>query len=138
MSIIVDIDGTIADNMHRQSVLEAEPKNWDAFFMECHLDLPIEPVIEIVRLLSLSREILIVTGRPQKYRQLTMFWLKKHNIPWHHLYMRPEGDYCPDHIIKEEIRKHYDPKLAIDYRQTVVDMWRRNGLICLQNEPKYC
>lgn len=24
------------------------------------------------------------------------------------------------------------------HRQSVVDMWRRNGLICLQNEPKYC
>ena len=143
MSIIVDIDGTIADNMHRQSVLDAEPKDWDAFFRECHLDLPIEPIVEIVKLLEPHYAILIVTGRSEKYRELTKFWLKKYNIPYDELYMRPENDYRPDHEIKEEIlftirKNNYNPLLAIDDRQSVVDMWRRNGLICLQNEPKYC
>lgn len=141
-AIIVDIDGTIADNMHRQSVLEAEPKNWDAFFMECHLDLPIEPIVEIVQILEKHHTVLIVTGRSEKYRELTKLWLQKHKIIYDELYMRPENDYRPDHEIKEEIllkiRETYDPILAIDDRQQVVDMWRRNGLICLQNEPKYC
>jgi len=141
MSVIVDIDGTIADNTHRQSVLEADPKDWDSFFLECHLDLPIEPVVEIVQALDKLHAILIVTGRSEKYRELTKFWLKKHDIPYDELYMRKEGDYRPDHEIKEEIlieiRKFYQPMLAIDDRQTVVDMWRRNGLVCLQNEPKY-
>jgi hypothetical protein len=141
MSIIVDIDGTIADNMHRQSILEAEPKNWDAFFSECHLDLPIEPVVEIVQILDKYHSILIVTGRSDKYRELTTLWLKKYEIPFEELYMRKDGDFRPDHEIKEEIlhiiRQSYNPFLAIDDRQSVVDMWRRNGLICLQNEPKF-
>ena len=141
-SIIVDIDGTIADNIHRQSLLVPEPKNWDAFFIECHNDAPIFPVIEVVQILEKHHSILIVTGRPEKYRELTKFWLKKHDVVYDELYMRAEGDYRPDHEIKEEIllkiRETYDPILAIDDRQQVVDMWRRNGLICLQNEPKYC
>ena len=142
MSIIVDIDGTIADNLHRQSALDTEPKDWDAFFRECHLDLPIEPIVEIVQILEKHHSILIVTGRSEKYRELTKFWLLKHQIIYDELYMRAEGDYRPDHIIKEEIlviiKEKYNPILAIDDRQQVVDMWRRNGLICLQNEPKYC
>lgn len=141
-SIIVDIDGTIADNMHRQSILEADPKDWDSFFLECHQDEPIVPVVDIVQVLEKVYSILIVTGRSEKYRELTKFWLKKHEIPYDKLYMRREGDYRPDHEIKEEIlmkiRESYSPFLAIDDRQSVVDMWRRNGLICLQNEPKYC
>ena len=139
-AIIVDIDGTIADNMHRQSALDSEPKDWDAFFMDCHLDAPIEPVLEVVRALSENNLIFIVTGRSEKYRELTRLWLIKHKVPYAELYMRAEGDYRPDHEIKEEIlfeiRKNYSPTLAIDDRQSVVDMWRRNGLICLQNEPK--
>jgi hypothetical protein len=140
-AIIVDIDGTIADNMHRQNVLENEPKNWDAFFMECHLDLPIEPIVDLVQILEKHHIILIVTGRSEKYRELTKLWLQKHKIIYDKLYMRREGDYRPDHEIKEEIlleiRENYSPFLAIDDRQSVVDMWRRNGLICLQNEPKF-
>ena|ERR1700728_1405229 len=141
MSIIVDIDGTIADNSHRQHILDTEPKNWDEFFLGCYDDEPIQPVIDVVQALSVYHEILIVTGRSEKYRELTKLWLKKHEIDYLKLYMRPEGDYRPDHEMKEEILKkirlHFDPTLAIDDRQSVVDMWRRNGLICLQNEPKY-
>lgn len=143
MSIIVDIDGTIADNQHRQSVLEFSPKNWDTFFSECVNDLPIEPIVGIIQILSSYHSILFVTGRNEKYRIITEAWLHKHEIPFEELYMRPNGDYRCDHEMKEfllinEIRKQYNPKLAIDDRQSVVDMWRRNGLICLQNEPKYC
>ncbi len=52
--------------------------------------------------------------------------------------MRPEKDYRPDYIIKEEILMQlkdegFWPDLVIDDRQTVVDMWRRNGIICLKN-----
>jgi uncharacterized HAD superfamily protein len=142
MSIIVDIDGTIADNTHRQHFLETEPKNWEQFFLESHGDLLIEPVAEIVRALEKQYCILIVTGRSERYRELTKLWLKKYDIEYSKLYMRAEGEYRLDHEIKEEIlieiRKTYNPILAIDDRQSVVDMWRRNGLICLQNEPKYC
>ena len=74
------------------------------------------------------------------------------------LFMREFGDYRPDHIIKEEIlwrkikpyiekRINYSWKentkivqmgwkkrisLVLDDRDEVVDMWRRNGLVCHQ------
>lgn len=141
-AIIVDIDGTIADNLHRQNILNSNPKDWDTFFQESHLDEPILPVVEIVQILEKVYSILIVTGRSEKYRGMTKSWLKKHKISYDKLYMRPDNDYRPDHEIKEEIlikiKQNYSPFLAIDDRQSVVDMWRRNGLICLQNEPKYC
>lgn len=140
MDIIVDIDGTIADNAHRQSVLDTEPKDWNAFFAGCMDDLPIWPILLLIESFC-GGNVLLVTGRSERYRALTISWLEKYIINFHELYMRKEGDFRPDHIVKEEIlinqiRPKYDPELAIDDRQCVVDMWRRNGLICLQNEPK--
>lgn len=142
MTIIVDIDGTIADNKHRQNLLTTDPKNWDAFFDQCPNDAPIFPVVSVVIALSAIHHILMVTGRSEKYREMTKNWLNLHLIPCDGLYMRADGDYRPDEVVKEEIlariRETHTPILALDDRQSVVDMWRRNGLICLQNEPKYC
>lgn len=140
MAIIVDIDGTLADNKHRQSLVQTAPKQWDEFFKLCEFDSVIEPVAEVVRSMNRDHHILIVTGRPERYRESTVRWLRKHNVPFWSLYMREDDDHRPDHIIKHEIltqiRYVHDPILAIDDRPEVVNMWRENGIICLQNEPK--
>jgi hypothetical protein len=52
------------------------------------------------------------------------------------LLMRKDGDFRADHIVKQEILdKHIDKErvlFVLDDRQQVVDMWRRNGLVCFQ------
>ena len=45
--VICDIDGTIANNDHRQHYLEGK-KDWDGFFSEIINDSPIMPVIKII------------------------------------------------------------------------------------------
>lgn len=136
MSIIVDIDGTLADNSHRQHLIETE--GWDVFFSECYHDIPIEPIVSIVQILEEYHSILIVTGRPEKYKALTRQWLDKNGIRFLELYMRKDGDHRPDYEVKQEmlveIKREYDPLLVIDDSPKVVKMWRDNGLICLQNE----
>jgi hypothetical protein len=54
--------------------------------------------------------------------------------------MRGDGDKRPDHIVKKiilsDMRKvGLDPVLVFDDRQSVVDMWRGEGLTCLQVAP---
>ena len=56
------------------------------------------------------------------------------------LYMRKEGDFRPDAKVKEELLNQirsdgYEPILAFEDRQRVVDMWRRNGIQCCQVAP---
>jgi hypothetical protein len=51
--------------------------------------------------------------------------------------MRSDNDYRADFIVKEELLAQlradgYNPVMAFDDRQQVVDMWRENGLICAQ------
>lgn len=92
-------------------------------------------------------EILFVTGRSEKYREQTVDWLannlgygdpesQKANIS-KNLYMRKNGDYRPDYVIKEEIYKNkiesrYKVQAVFEDRKTVVDMWRKLGLTCYQ------
>ncbi len=50
---------------------------------------------------------------------------------------RQDGDRRPDYEVKEEMLQKIrdcglDPKVAFEDRNQVVDMWRRNGLICYQ------
>jgi uncharacterized HAD superfamily protein len=141
MDIIVDIDGTISDCRHRMHHILKDKKDWDAFHAEIHLDQPIQPVASIVRSLQPLSFIIICTGRPVEYRKQTLEWLDKHKIRANELFMRCTGDYRPADIVKEEMLhvmhcKGHNPQLAFEDKQSCVDMWRRNGIICLQNSMK--
>lgn len=141
MNIIVDIDGTLADMRHRRHFVIDGNHDWKSFYESMVMDTPIQPVVDLVNELYRHNFIALVTGRPSNYVSHTSEWLEKYKIQFHSLYMRKEGDMRPDYIVKEEILheikvKYGIPDLVIDDRQDVVDMWRRNGIICLQNSMK--
>jgi predicted kinase len=132
---LVDIDGTVADVQHRLHLLP----DWAAFFGAMEQDPPIQPVIDIVNRLSVTDRIVFVSGRPEEYRTVTLDWLRRQHVMFDALFMRPSGDYRPDHVVKAEllaqIRERFDVQAVIDDRPSVVEMWRREGLVCLQNAP---
>jgi hypothetical protein len=143
MDIIVDIDGTLADCRHRRHFVTDGNHDWKSFFESMTEDTPIEPVIKLVEYMHLNEHanIVLVTGRPEEYRYLTERWLCDKDVYFDRLLMRKTKDYRPDYVIKEEILNElkatgFNPDLVIDDRQDVVDMWRRNGIICLQNSMK--
>lgn len=150
--VIVDVDGTLSNNDHRQRFLDkekysgmTEDDRWECFFSLCFLDSPKIATIETVTALyKAGHRIVIFTGRPEKYREPTREWLNFHQVPFSALYMRPDEDRAPDHEVKEKMlskmymdsgfSKH-DVMLVLDDRQSVVDMWRRLGLTCFQVAP---
>lgn len=86
--------------------------------------------------------IVVVTARPDDldYKNKTVTWYAGKNIPYDGFYMRAGGDYRKDDIVKQEIylqmiEDGWEPVLALDDRQQVVDMWRSIGLPCLQVNP---
>lgn len=152
-TIIVDIDGTIADLTHRLKYIELHPqgpdgdlrKDWDGFYDAAKDDEPIEEMVELVRdLVSIGYNLIFVTGRSERIRVLTEQWLKKHimwdpeGVPFRYpIFMRKEGDRRPDHVIKKEIYNTYikdkfDIKFVLEDRGRVVEMWRYLGIRCLQ------
>jgi phosphoglycolate phosphatase-like HAD superfamily hydrolase len=138
--IIFDIDGTLADIQHRIHHIKEKPKSWRKFREGILDDTPHTDIFWLLHTFhSVGCRILIASGRSEYERDLTAFWLYKHGIKgkYEKLYMRARDDYRGDYIIKKEIleemrRDGYNPTMAIDDRDQVVNMWRENGIRCLQ------
>ena len=97
------------------------------------------PVAELYLALwsSTSFECVLVSGRPEEYRPVTEQWLTWNEIPFNRLLMRRAKDNRKDAIVKEEILRQLlsdgaEIAFAVDDRQSVVDMWRSNGITCFQ------
>jgi hydroxymethylpyrimidine pyrophosphatase-like HAD family hydrolase len=145
-TVIFDLDGTLADITKRRemSTKENGKIDWDIFFEPNNIwfDLPNEPVITMAQLLSEKHRIVIFSGRSKSTKDETKRWLKKFDVPFDVIKMRPtsnEWKFMPD----DELKQHWldtlfpdDKKNGIlcvfDDRQKVVDMWRRNGVTCFQ------
>ena len=134
-AVIFDLDGTLADNDHRSP--------YDLSL--CHKDGPKEMVILLLKMLrEKGYKIITVSGRESGtvedqtvFRRMTQKWVLDHVGETHEHYQRAQGDARKDDIVKEEIffdhiASRFNVKLAVDDRQTVVEMWRRIGLECWQ------
>ena len=145
-TIICDIDGTLADLSHRLHHVQTpgKKKDWDAFFAAAPKDGVHEPVWETLRALHSidggGYNIIFCSGRPERTRRETSIWIS--STCWYkgfELLMRKDGDRRDDSIVKQEILDaHIDKErvlFVLDDRQRVVDMWRRNGLVCFQVAP---
>jgi hypothetical protein len=141
--VIVDIDGTIADNSHRVHHIRKHPKDWKSYEMGVMDDKPHFDIIYILESLeTCGAKLLLCTGRMENERDSTINWLKIHYLDFlfDKLYMRSLNDYRSDDVVKKElldqIRKDgYNPTIVFEDRQRVVDMWRTEGLRCLQVQP---
>lgn len=139
--VIFDLDGTLALIDHRRHFVNGKKKNWDAFHKACSDDKVNQPVADIFRLLlSVGRHVIIFSGRSDVAAQETFSWLGWHNLIPHGMYMRKEGDFTPDHELKEGWLKDLQNAgikvdCVFDDRQSVVEMWRENGITCLQVAP---
>ncbi len=131
-AIIVDVDGTLADMKGVRG-----PFDWD----KVDQDRPHNDIITLVQeLKSLGKKIIIVTGRDGICKQKTINWLNKYNVPIDKFFIRPEGSFEKDSIIKgkiymDDIRPYYDIEFVLDDRDQVVNFWRDLGLRCLQVAP---
>lgn len=139
--VLCDIDGTLAEISHRLEHVKKEPKDWKKFFEMMYADSPRAEVVEFV--LEKKREgygIIIITARPEDYREVTMDWLDEtfHSFgeeerPFTTLLMRPSGNKQPDDQVKQDMLNRYFPdkstiQLVIDDRPRVIRMWKENGL----------
>ena len=145
-TVIFDLDGTLAQCTDRlaKAQIHSDLKNkkfdWNVFRDNGLLmkDTPHPQLLEILKMyVDIGYRIIIVTGRPDYLRDITMQWLAKNNIPGiAGVYMRKADDHRQDSIIKKEILdnelKDHDIHVVYEDRARVVDMWRENGITCFQ------
>ena len=148
--VIFDLDGTLANIEERRKLATKDngKMDWDKFFdpENIRLDKPNPAVIKMAQVLAESGHMIaILSGRSKGTQLTTKSWLNRNNVPYHIIKMRPtskEWMYMPD----DELKQHWlddlfpgdirDRIVAVfDDRQKVVDMWRKNGLTCMQVAP---
>lgn len=148
-AIIVDIDGTTAHNDGHRGFYEYDRVKFDE---------PKKDVIAVVQaMVRLGYVPLFVSGRSDACREVTAEWIWEHVLSALHmttklmpttiaqlsmtnenqvgrykLFMRHEGDYRDDALIKYEIAQefiapHYDVKACLDDRLRVCRMWHAIG-----------
>lgn len=124
------------------SGLDFREARWDKFHAEVDLDPPKQTIIDLIKILHAHYEVIIVSGRSPEHGCgiKTEAWLDQHLCEdgerfYRHLFMRQAGDYKPDYEHKQEILDLLPRDriaFVLDDRDQVVEMWRKNGLTCLQ------
>ena len=124
--VIVDIDGTLANNKRRSP-----------YDMDKIKDDPVIPATKV--LVDWAYEncfVFLVSWRPESARKDTEERLAKNSISYTLLFMRPTDDTRPDTEIKKEIyemhiKDVYSVLFAIDDRTRIVDQRRAMGIYTL-------
>ena len=137
--IVVDLDGTLYNSTQRSHHIQA--KDWEGFHAASINDPPNQDVIDLIKLISWngSQRLIFmgVTGRNERYREITMKWLLKHHVPLDELHMRPDDNYESDIEIKtkllsDALQAHdmgiEDVWFALEDRDRVVDHFRSIGI----------
>jgi len=138
--VIFDLDGTLAliDKRREISTKDNGKMDWSKFFDPDMVDLddPNTPVITMANLLSSQYHIWILSGRSDVTQDATLDWLRKHNVHFDYLQMRPQNHlYMADNDLKQMWLDSIGVEnvaMVFDDRQQVVDMWRQNGLTTFQ------
>lgn len=139
-AIILDIDGTVAE-LTPDRVAMLRDRQFDQFNDTCATSRPIPSIVNLVRhyVTTSNSLIIVMTGRPEHMRLLTVSWLYANGIYPGKILMRPNDDNSTsDADLKEQwlkkLRDHYgfDIQFALDDRDSVVQMFRRNGVVALQ------
>jgi len=138
-AVIVDIDRTLCNITENGEIYNGgddtkrRPYDWDRVAE----DKPIEAMCQLVRSIREKYHIVLLTGRSEDAREGTKKWLKKNHIHYDKLLMKASGSYEQSAITKYEsyvndIKDEYDIAFAIDDDQRIVDMWQKEGIICLK------
>jgi hypothetical protein len=132
MIIFCDVDHTVSDAAWRQGIWAAQ--RWDEYYLEAEKDPPIEPMIRMIQLLHHDgNRIIGSTARPEKWRNLTMKWLIRNNVPFDDLFMRGPNDRRTSPLVKVGFTKIIMPELVIDDRPDVCAAFCEIGISTLMS-----
>lgn len=145
--IVCDLDSTLADNGHRSHL--AESKQWTLFHDICYEDTSFPWCVKLLEGMNTAFPELrfyFVTGRPERVREKTWFWLVK-NLSGEVmkkavLHMKPLGwnkgsAALKQKIYEDYIRPEHKVLFVLEDEHDVVGMWRAMGLVCLQPKDNH-
>lgn len=136
--VLVDIDHTLSDAFHRDPMIGTVP--WDEYHGAADKDDPAQEIGVLIRAMMVQRLTIVgLTGRPEKWRDLTIKWLIRHDLPLDDLLMRPDDDYRKAGLVKVDLVKktygenwHDKVLCIIDDNEGVIETFRGENVTCLQ------
>ena len=135
-AIILDLDGTLCDCEHRVHFMRERPKRREEFHSACVHDSVIPASKAIIDMAEEKGiRVILLSARPIRFKPQTEGWLKRNHIHYDQLILSSHPELSdPDYKIKmykELIEPFNEVIFTVDDRDTVVQMWRQNGLTCL-------
>lgn len=106
----VDVDGTLTREVIGKEIMTLDPKEISKILLNC------SPKNGIDILLETSHDIYIITGRQEKFRQITTDWLDMYGIPYKDISMFPNDFYT---INGYSVPKYVGLKLGIHIEKNI-------------------
>ena len=133
--VICDIDGTVANNDHRQHLLK-DHGDWDKFFEQLDKDKPLKEIIYMVeKKHKEGKKICFITGRPERYRKKTERWLKQNLDLDFSLIMRKDKDRRNKLETKKELFQVNfivdDIDCCFENDPELIELWKEMGLLVI-------
>ena len=110
---IVDLDGTLFDERHRNHLALA--KDWDEYHKAHVQDEVFLDILEFVQKLHATHEIIFLTGRTENYRPTSVKQLANMKIHSHDFVMRQVGDFRPSAEYKSKALESIIDEMCSEY-----------------------
>jgi len=125
--ILVDLDGTLAIS-HNRKPFDYKRVIEDGVSEEC--------LTMIKRYKSFGDEIIILSGRSQSSFNVCKEWLDVNEIPYDHIYLKPNKDNRKAVFFKiesfQELQKTYNIKAVLDDDLDVIEIHKKNNVTIYQ------
>lgn len=99
-NVVFDLDGVLSIDEWRAKIIRPKQEDsdkqidWEKYHSEAKHDLPNEKMIDLLDcFVDLCFNVIIITGRPYKYRKLAMEWLEENEVRNFSLLMRPDNEF---------------------------------------------
>ena len=122
---IIDLDGCIADDRWRRQLISAAPAEgraspgWVNRFHAYHLAAERDSPTNLHEVHEWDGELVICTGRPVAYAEMTRRWLTRMGIRPLHVLHRNNHDHRPSHVVKRaQVGWLLAPQLGYDVRRS--------------------
>ena len=142
-TVIVDLDGTLANIMHRIHFIEGKKRDNEGFYGSVAQDGVNRWCLDLIQNhLRSGLPVVIVSARAKECEYDTIAWLRRAGLDpllspsLSVQILRPNiKDNTPDVDLKREWLRSYGKErilFAVDDRARVVKLWRAEGITCLQ------
>jgi hypothetical protein len=127
--VVFDAQGTLIDVSSARHLVECEKPDFDAFHLATADCPPHQWVVDETHKQHADGKVVgVFTGMNEKFRPHLVTWLRRHDVPFDLLLMRPNRDFRKDFIVKTEMLR--DVRLrgfvvthAWDDNPQILDMW---------------